>query len=134
MYGITGLMPCAFSFASSDAVGLVTGQFPGPAESLLSLADEDGDGLIDQFFGLRRLVDLPRGDFDDKGCSLAVSDHVELRSKPASRAAQCMIGRFFGVSLETFLSAPAAAPVGVESRLGLGLAVHIFIFEMPESA
>jgi len=40
---------------------------------------------------LRRFMDLPGGDLHGQGSSLAVSNQVELRSKPASAAAQSVV-------------------------------------------
>jgi hypothetical protein len=93
-------------------VGLVARQLPGlvPAtQCLTSPADQEGDRLADDRLGPCRFVDLAGRDFDGKRSARTVSDHVAFRSKPAFAAAQCVIGGFVGVSLETFLSAPAAA-------------------------
>ena len=60
-------------------------------------------------FKLRRFVDLSSRDLDGQRCSATVSNQVELRSKPASAAAQSVVRRFVGVRLDTFLLAPAAA-------------------------
>ena len=51
---------------------------------------------------LRLFVDLARRDFDGKRSARAVRNNVELRSKPASAAAQRVVGGFVWVSLETF--------------------------------
>jgi len=95
-----------------DAVALVPGELPGLAATsppLPSASDQERDRLPDDRLGPRRFVDLPRGDFDGQGSARTVSDHVELRSKPAAAAAQRVVGGFVGVALDTFLSAPAAA-------------------------
>src|SRR6476660_3725180 len=94
------------------AVALVAGQSPGLVPALASpasAADQGRDRLPDDRLGPRRFVDLPGGDFDGKRSSRTVSDHVELRSKPAAAAAQRVVGGLVGVAPETFLSAPAAA-------------------------
>lgn len=94
------------------AVAFIAGEFPGPVSAISPLApatDPRGYRLSDDRLGLRALVDLARGDFNGEGSALAVSNHMELRSKPASAAAQRVVGRFIGVPGETFLSAPAAA-------------------------
>ena len=58
--------------------------------------------------------------------SRAVSHQVELRSKPASAAAQSVVGRFVRVPLKTFLSAPAAARLEREqSELGIRQYVRV---------
>jgi hypothetical protein len=94
------------------AIPFVSGQLPGFMSASAGLppsSDQQRDRLPDDRLGPRRLVDLARGDFDGKGSALTVSDHVEFRSKSAFAAAQCVVGGFVGVPLETFLSAPAAA-------------------------
>src|SRR5690348_14077046 len=95
-----------------NAVGLVAGDLlglvPTPA-AFAAPADQRRDRLADDRLGPRRFVDLPGGDFDGEGSARTVSNHVELRSKPASAAAQCVVGGLVGVPPETFLSAPAAA-------------------------
>src|SRR5262249_50756454 len=89
------------------AVGLVTGQYPWafswPAQRL-----RNGD-VIHHRIDTCRFVDLARGDFDRQRSGLAISDQVELRSKPASAAAQRVVGGFVLVPAEAFLSAPPAA-------------------------
>jgi hypothetical protein len=95
-----------------DAVAFVAGELPGlaaTASSPASASDQERDRLPDDRFGPRRFVDLSSGDFDGEGSALTVSDHVELRSKPAAAAAQRVVGGLVLVPLETFLSAPAAA-------------------------
>ncbi len=67
------------------------------------------DDVVHYRLGLCRFVDVPGSDLSGQGSSAAVSNQVELRSKPASAAAQIMIRRFVGMPVETFLSAPAAA-------------------------
>ncbi len=106
-----GLQPVADSL---HAVALVGGDFAGfvPAFSLLaSASDQAGDRPADDRLGTRRFVRFSSGDFDGKRSSVAVSNKMELRSKPASTAAQRVVRRFVGVPLETFFSAPAAARV-----------------------
>jgi len=96
----------AVAFVGSDFTGFV------PAFSFLaSASDQAGDRLADDRLGTRRFVRFSSGDFDGKRSSLAVSNKMELRSKPAPAAAQRVVGRFVGVSLEAFFSAPAAARV-----------------------
>jgi hypothetical protein len=95
-----------------DAVALVAGQLAGLVTTLAEFApasDQGCDRLADDRFGTRRFVDFAGGDFDGKWSARTVSDNMELRSKPASAAAQCVIRGFVGMTLETFLSAPAAA-------------------------
>jgi hypothetical protein len=94
------------------AVALVAGQFPGlmPTPAFLaSPTDQGRDRLPDDRLGAGRFVNLPGGDFDGKRSAVTVSDNMELRSKPALAAAQCVVGGFIGVAPATFLSAPAAA-------------------------
>ena len=62
----------------------------------------DGDAVHHRL-NLRRFVDLPGSNFDGQRSSAAVSNQVELRSKPASAAAQSVVRRFIGVPVETFL-------------------------------
>src|ERR1700678_3651803 len=54
------------------------------AAPLSPLSDQARDRLADDRLGARRFVDLTGRDFDGKGDALTVSDHMELRSKPAS--------------------------------------------------
>ena len=80
------------------AVALVAGELPGLATTfapLASAADQERDGLSDDRFGPCRFMDLPRSDFNGKRSARTVSDHVELRSKPAAAAAQCVVRWFF---------------------------------------
>ena len=94
------------------AISFVTRQLPGfmpTTQRLTPPSNQEGDRLADDRLGTRRFVDLAGRDFDGKRSSRTVSDHVEFRSRPAFAAAQCVIGRFVGMSPETFLSAPAAA-------------------------
>ena len=94
------------------AVALIRGEFfrsVSPSTLLSSPADSTGYRLADDRLGLRALVDLPRRDFNGEGSALAVSNHMELRSKPASAAAQRVVRRLGGMPVETFLSAPPAA-------------------------
>src|SRR5438477_4759493 len=94
----------AVTFVSGKLLGLV------PALSLpASASDQACDRLPDHRLGHRRFVHLSGSHFNGKRSSRTVSDHMELRSKPASRAAQCVVRRLVGVARETFLSAPAAA-------------------------
>src|SRR5271167_3498678 len=94
------------------AVALVGGKLLRfmPALSLLaSCSDQARNRLPDHRLGHGRFVHLAGCYFGGKRSSRTVSDHVEFRSKPASRASQCVVRRFVGVQSETFLSAPAAA-------------------------
>src|SRR5215203_515594 len=99
------------------AVALVAGELPGlattpaPPSPPSPPSDQRRDRSPDD-----RLVDLPGADFDGQGSARTVSDHVELRSKPAAAAAQCVVGGLVAVSLETFLSAPAAARAARAAR------------------
>ncbi len=68
----------------------------------------DGDAVHHRL-DLRRFVNLPGSDLDGQRSSAAVSNQVELRSKPASAAAQSVVRRFVGMPVETFFPAPAAA-------------------------
>ena len=54
-------------------------------------------------------MNLPTRHFESEQHSRAVSNQMELRSKPASAAAQSVVGRFVRVVGETLLEAPAAA-------------------------
>jgi hypothetical protein len=78
-----------------DAVGLVAGELlglvPTPA-ALASPADQRRDGLPGDRLGPRRFVHLPRRDFDGEGSARTASNHVELAPKPASAAAQRVVG------------------------------------------
>lgn len=94
----------AVGFVASEPAGFVT----TPPE-FASATDQRRDRLADDRFGSCRFVDFTGGDFDGKWSARTVSDQMELGSKPASAAAQCVIGGFIGVTLETFFSAPAAA-------------------------
>src|SRR5436190_14171454 len=99
---------------AGDAVALVAGEFPGLVPTLAFLAatpDQAGDRLADERLDPRGFVHLPGGHFDGQRSARAVSNQVELRSKPASAAAQRVVRRLVGVPCETFLSAPAAARV-----------------------
>src|SRR5436190_1219036 len=81
-----------------------------PAFSLFSSAsDQTRDRLADDRLGAGALVHLPGGDFGRERIARAVSNQVELRSKPASAAAQRVVRRLVRVPGKTFLSAPAAA-------------------------
>ncbi len=68
----------------------------------------DGD-TVHYPLDLRRFVDLPGSDLNGQGSSVAVSNQVELRSKPASAAAQRVVRRFVGMAVETSCPAPPAA-------------------------
>jgi len=106
------LLPAQPVANAFDAVGLITGELAGLVTTLAFLAsasDQGRDRLADDRFGECRFVDFSGGDFDGKWSARTVSDNMELRSKPASAAAQCVIRGFVGVTLKTFLSAPAAA-------------------------
>ncbi len=61
----------------------------------------DGDAVHHRL-DLRRFVNLTSGHLDGQWSSAAVSNQVELRSKPASAAAQSVVRRFVGVKRETF--------------------------------
>src|SRR5438477_10004352 len=88
------------------AIGFVSGQLAGLfAASLLPGGDERGHQRLEA----RRFVHLTGAELEGQRSSLAVRNQMEFGSKPASAAAQSVVGRFVGVSLETFLSAPAAA-------------------------
>ena len=60
-------------------------------------------------FDARRFVNLAGRNLNGQRSSVAVSNQVELRSKPASAAAQSVIRRFVRMPVETFFPAPAAA-------------------------
>src|SRR5215212_9976823 len=88
------------------AVGFIPGQLPRLfAAPVLPRGDERGHHR----FKARRFVHLAAAQFESQRSSLAVSNQMEFGSKPASAAAQSVVGRFVGMTLETFLSAPAAA-------------------------
>jgi RHS repeat-associated protein len=94
------------------AVALVAGQFLGLvslAQSPAPPSDQACDRLLNHQLGTRGLVYLAAGHFDCERSARAVSNQVELRSKPASAAAQSVVGRFIRVARGAFLSAPAAA-------------------------
>jgi hypothetical protein len=74
-----------------------------PSLLRLSASDQARDGLLDH------RLHLPGRHLDRQRSALAVSNQVELRSKPAAAAAQRVVGRLVRVTLETSLSAPAAA-------------------------
>jgi len=62
-------------------VALVAGELPRFATTLETLAattDQLRRRFADDALGLRTFVDLPGGDRDGKGSSLAVSNHMEL--------------------------------------------------------
>jgi len=106
------LLPAEPVTDAFHAVGLVAGELAGLVTTLSFLASASNqrrDGLADDRLSVRRFVDFAGRDFDGKWSARTVSDNVELRSKPASAAAQCVIGGFIGMTLDTFLSAPAAA-------------------------
>ena len=90
-----------------NAVSFVGGQFLR-ACSRTAQALWDGDAVHHRL-DLRRFVHLPGSDLDGQGSAATVSNQVELRSKPASAAAQSVVRRFVGMPVETFLLAPAAA-------------------------
>ncbi len=90
-----------------NAVPFVGGQFLRTC-SRTPQTLRDGDA-VHRRLNLRRFVDLPGGDLNGQGSALAVSNQVELRSKPASAAAQSVVRRFVGVPVETFFPAPPAA-------------------------
>src|SRR5882672_504599 len=92
--------PCAIGFVSGQLARL----FAAP---VLPRGDEPGHQRLEA----RRFVHLAGVQFEGQRSSLAVSNQMELGSKPASAAAQSGVGRLIGVALETFLSAPAAARV-----------------------
>jgi hypothetical protein len=77
--------------------------------------DQQRDRLPDDRLGPRRLVDLPRGDFDGEGSARTVRDHMELGSKPALAAAQCVVGGFVGVSGDTFFVSAGRGPGGADA-------------------
>ena len=70
----------------------------------------DGDA-VHHPLDLRRFVDLSGSDLNGQGSSAAVSNQMELRSKPASAAAQSVVRRLVGMAVETFFPAPPAARV-----------------------
>src|SRR5438132_9612660 len=90
--------PCAIGFVSGQLAGLF-------ATSVLPRGDERGH----QRLKARRFVHLPGTEIEGQRSSLAVRNQMEFGSKPASAAAQSVVGRLVGMTLETFLSAPAAA-------------------------
>ncbi len=61
-----------------------------------SLRDRDA---VHHRLDLRRFVNLPGRDLNGQWSSAAVSNQVELRSKPASAAAQSVVRRFVGTRL-----------------------------------
>lgn len=97
-----------------DAVSLVAGKLLRLVSTpafLTSPSDQTGYRLPDYRLGERRFMHLSARHLDGKRSALTVSDQVEFRSKPTSAAAQRVVRRFVGVTLDTFLQAPAAARV-----------------------
>src|ERR1051325_5860030 len=86
---------------AGDAIPLVTGELfrlvpafsPSPPPS-----DEAGDGLADHRFGASAFVHLAGAHLDRERSARAVSNQMELRSKPASAAAQRVVRRLARVS------------------------------------
>src|SRR5258708_821433 len=88
----------AIAFVAHQLAGLFTA-------SVLPRGDERGH----QRLKARRFVHLASAELEARGSSLAVSNKREFGPNPASAAAQSVVGRFVGMALKTFLSAPAAA-------------------------
>jgi hypothetical protein len=93
----------------SGAVALIRGKFLRLATSFPAPTDQARHGLSDDRFEPPRFTDLSGGHFDAQRSAVAVSNQMELGSKPASAAAQRVVRRLIGVAVETFFSAPAAA-------------------------
>src|SRR5207244_12131696 len=99
--------PCAIAFVPRQLPRLF-------AASVLSRGDERGH----QRLKARRFVHLPGTELEGQRSSLAVRNQMEFGSKPASAAAQSVVGRLVGMTLETFLSAPAAARAARTLQIG----------------
>jgi len=90
-----------------NTVPFVGGQFlRATARTPQALGNGDA---VHHRLNLRRFVDLPSRHFDRQRGSVAVSNQVEFRSKPASAAAQSVVGWFVRMPVETFFPAPPAA-------------------------
>src|SRR3990172_7198222 len=90
-----------------NAVAFIGGQFLG---ALARRSQALGDGnAVHHRLDLRRFMDLPGRNLNGQRSAATVSNQVEFRTKPASAAAQCVVCRFIGMPVETFLSAPPAA-------------------------
>lgn len=90
-----------------SAVSLVSREATWAA-SRTSQTLRNGDSVQERFDASGFML-LTGSDMRNQRSSLAVSNQVELGSKPASAAPQRMVRRFVRVPLSTFLSAPAAA-------------------------
>lgn len=89
------------------AVGLISGQGFG-SSARRSQRLRNGDA-VEQRLDARGFVALTSGDLGDQRRASAVSNHMDFGAKPASAAAQRVIGLLAGVAV--FFRAPAAARV-----------------------